>query len=279
MSRPVVIACAITGSRPIKADNPAVPVSPDEQIESTHAAFEAGAALVHLHVRDADGRPSQAVDRFARVHEGLRRHCPGMIVQFSIDDQGASLAERDALLALRPDMASLAIGTANLPSGVHGNPPQVIEALTARMHDLGIRPEIEILDLSMLYAAKALIDSGLMVARPHVRFVLGAGAALPAKRPLAEFLISELRDVIPRATFTFGGIGRFQEPVMGWSLSLGGHLRTGLEDNIRISRDVLAESNAQLVERAARLCVDYGALPATPAEAREILDLEPAAVA
>lgn len=273
MSRPVIIACAITGSRPGKAENPAVPVTPDEQIESTQAAYEAGASLVHIHVREDDGSPSFAADRFARVMEGVRKHCPGMIVQFSTGGRGLSVEERGGMLSLKPDMASLCTGSVNFPAHIYENPPVLIERLAGLMRDYGVRPEIEVFDLSMLYNAKALADIGLLPEPLHVQFILGLGAALPAKRPVADFLVAELHEISPAATFTIAGIGRFQEPVMDWSLYMGGHLRTGLEDNLRLSRDHLAESNAQLVERAARLCVGYGVHPATPVEAREILGL------
>lgn len=279
MSRPIIIACAITGSRPGKADTPAVPITPDEQIESTQAAFEAGATVVHVHVRADDGGPSYDPDRFGRVLEGVRTHCPGMIVQFSTGGRGDSLEERGSMLALRPDMASLATGSVNFPAHVYENPPALIEGLARLMQQYGVMPEIEVFDLSMLYNAKALADSGLLSEPLHVQFVLGLGAALPAKRPLADFLVSELHDLSPEATFTVAGIGRFQEMVMDWSLYAGGHLRTGLEDNIRLSRDRLAESNAQLVERAAALCVGYGTRPATPQEARALLGLPTAGTA
>ncbi len=272
MSRPVIITCAITGSRPSKRDNPAVPITPQEQIESTHAAFEAGASVVHIHVRDDAGKPTYAVERYGEVMEGVRKHCPGMVVQLSTG--GVGLADdRRAMLDLKPDMASLATGSVNFPTHVYQNPPALIEDLARAMRDLGIKPEIEVFDLSMLYNAKALADSGLIAGSAHVLFVLGLGAALPAKRPMAEFLISELHEICPRATFTISGIGRFQEPVMDWSLYNGGHLRTGLEDNVRLSRDTLAESNAQLVARAVALCASYGVHPASPSEAREVLGL------
>jgi uncharacterized protein (DUF849 family) len=273
MTRPAIIAVAITGSVPTKADNPAVPVTPAEQIDSTREAFEAGASLAHIHVRDADQRPSSDPALFAAVHEGIRRHCPGMIVQFSTGGRGRSAGERAAALDLGPDMASLATGSVNFPSQVYENAPALIDELAGTMLQHRVKPEIEVFDLAMLYNAKALLDRGLLEAPLHVQFVLGIPGALPARRKVLEFLLAELNDVLPGATWTAAGIGRHQLEVNRWALELGGHLRTGLEDNVRFDKSRLAASNAELVARLAGLCADYGAHAASPAEAREILGL------
>ncbi|MGA2045683.1 MAG: 3-keto-5-aminohexanoate cleavage protein, partial [Roseiarcus sp.] len=146
--RPVVLAVAITGSVPRKKDNPAVPITPAEQIESTHAAFEAGASLVHIHVRNPDESPSSDPALFAQVMAGVRRHCPGMIVQFSTGGRGRDQAARGNALSLRPDMASLSTGSVNFPSIVYENAPALVDDLATKMRDYGIAPEIEIFDLS-----------------------------------------------------------------------------------------------------------------------------------
>jgi uncharacterized protein (DUF849 family) len=276
MTRPAIIAVAITGSVPKKADNPAVPVTPAEQIESTHEAFEAGASLAHIHVRDAEELPSSDPALFAEVQAGIRRHCPGMIVQFSTGGRGRGAAERGAALDLGPDMASLATGSVNFPNMIYENPPELIEGLAGVMLEQGVKPEIEVFDLAMLYNAKALLERGLLAAPLHVQFVLGIPGALPARRRVLEFLVSELAEVLPRATWTAAGIGRHQLEVNHWALELGGHLRTGLEDNIRFDKTRLAASNAELVGRLAGLCGDYGAHAASPTEARELLGLAPA---
>jgi uncharacterized protein (DUF849 family) len=275
--RPVVIAVAITGSVPRKRDNPAVPVTVPEQIESTQEAFEAGASLVHIHVRNPDESSSSDPALFAQVMTGVRRHCPGMIVQFSTGGRGRDPSARGSSLELGPDMASLSTGSVNFPSIVYENSPALIEDLATRMHRLGIKPEIEIFDLSMLHATRALADRGLLDERPHVQFVLGVKNALPAKRHLLEFMVQELHRLFPAATWTAAGIGRHQIEVAGWALEMGGHVRTGLEDNIRITRERLAASNAELVRLAADLCVQHGGRPANAAEARSLLGLKPAA--
>jgi len=274
--RPVVVTVAITGSVPRKKDNPAVPISPAEQIESTHEAYEAGASLVHIHVRNPDESPSSDPALFAQVQEGVTRHCPGMIVQFSTGGRGRDQAARGNALHLRPDMASLSTGSVNFPTIVYENHPALVTDLATRMKDNAIAPEIEIFDLSHIHGARRLVDEGLMSERPHVQFVMGVKNAMPAQEHLLDILLAELRRVLPKATWTAAGIGRNQNEVMRWVLARGGDgVRTGLEDNIRITKDRLARSNAELVQVAVEACAAQGARPATPAEARSMLGLRP----
>jgi 3-keto-5-aminohexanoate cleavage enzyme len=273
MTTPAIITVAITGSVPTTAENPALPTTPDQQIESTHAAFEAGAAIVHIHVRDDRQRSSSDPDRFPQVQEGVRRHCPGMVVQFSTGGRGRQAAERGAALTLRPDMASLTTGSVNFAAMVYENPPSLIDELASRMLTLEIKPEIEVFDLAMLYNAAALIDRGLLRAPAHVQFVLGNRNALPAWERTLDLLLGELRLTLPDATWGALGIGRHQPVVQEWVLRRGGHIRTGLEDNIYRSYRVLADSNAELVAMAAESCGRHDRHPASPGEARRILGL------
>jgi uncharacterized protein (DUF849 family) len=271
---PVVIAVAITGSVPRKRDNPAVPTTPAEQVESTHQAFEAGASLVHIHVRNPDETPSSDPALFAQVQEGVRRHCPGMIIQFSTGGRGRDPASRGNALELRPDMASLSTGSVNFPTIVYENSAALVTDLATRMKANGIRPEIEIFDLSHLHGARRLIEAGLMDERPHVQIVMGVKNALPAEEHLLDLMLGELKRVLPHATWTAAGIGAAQAQVMQWVLARGGDgVRTGLEDNIRVSKARLAASNAELVQMAAELAAKHGRRPATPAEARAALGL------
>ncbi len=226
-------------------------------------------------MRDDTGAPSSDPERFARVQEGVRRHCPGMIVQFSTGGRGRELARRGAMLHLEPDMASLATGSVNFPTQVYENPPDFVEELARAMLGFAIKAEVEVFDAAMLYNAAELVKVGLLVAPAHVQFVLGLKNALPARRELLEFLVSELGAVLPGATWTAAGIGRHQLTVNRWSLELGGHARTGLEDNVRFDDTRLAASNAELVARVAALTSEYGRTVATPAEARQILGLRP----
>ena len=274
--RPVVIAVAITGSVPRRKDNPAVPITVAEQVASTHAAFEAGAALAHIHVRNDDESPSSDPDRFAAVQDGLRRHCPGMIVQFSTGGRGRDPASRGLSLRHRPDMASLSTGSVNFPTIVYENAAALVTDLAATMRANAVRPEIEIFDLSHLHGARRLVDEGLIDARPHVQFVLGVRNAMPAAEHLLDILLAETKRVLPDATWTAAGIGRFQAPVMDWALARGADaVRTGLEDNIRVGKDRLASGNAELVGMAAAMVQRHGRRVATPAEARAMLGLRP----
>ncbi|KAA0123127.1 3-keto-5-aminohexanoate cleavage protein [Methylobacterium sp. P1-11] len=271
---PVVIAVAITGSVPRKTDNPAVPVTVSEQVESTHRAFEAGATLCHIHVRNADESPSSDPDKFAAVQEGLRKHCPGMIVQFSTGGRGRDPAARGLSLKHRPDMASLSTGSVNFPTIVYENSASLVTDLAGQMRQYGVRPEIEIFDLSHLHGAKRLVEAGLIDARPHVQFVMGVQNAMPAEEHLLDILLAETRRILPQATWTAAGIGRNQAIVMDWALARGADaVRTGLEDNIRVTKDRLAASNAELVGLAAEAVARHGRRVATPAEARAALGL------
>ena len=273
MSEPCIITVAITGSVPRKEHNPAVPITVVEQVESTQAAFEAGAAIAHVHVRNDDQTPTSDPERFAKLQEGLRKHCPGMIVQFSTGGRSGKGSERGGMLSLRPDMASLSTGSCNFPSMIYENHPDLIAELAGKMLEFGIKPEIEVFDVSMLYQAVRMAEEGRLRTPLHVQFVLGVRNAMPAVRQVLDFQVAELKRLIPDATWTAAGIGRHQLEVNRWTLDLGGHCRTGLEDNIRFDKMRLARSNAELVTRLAALCRDHGRHPASAAEARSLLGL------
>ncbi len=273
MTTPCIITVAITGSVPRKEDNPAVPITVAEQIESTQEAFEAGATIAHVHVRKDDQTPTSDPERFARLGEGLRKHCPGMIIQFSTGGRSGKGSERGGMLHLKPDMASLSTGSCNFPTIIYENHPTLVRELADKMMEYGVKPEIEVFDLSMLYQALRLADEGVLTKPLHVQFVFGVKNAMPAIRDVLAFQVSQLNKLMPEATWTAAGIGRHQLEVNRWSLELGGHCRTGLEDNVRIDRDRLAASNAELVKRVAVLCAEYGRRPATASEARRLLGL------
>ena len=273
MATPCIITVAITGSLPRKKDNPAVPISVAEQVESTQQAFEAGATLVHLHVRNDDESPTSNPERFASVLDGIRRHCPGIITQISTGGRSGAGRERGAMLSLKPDMASLATGSVNFPTRVYDNPPDLVDWLAAEMLRLGIKPEVEAFDLSMIFQAAAMQHAGKIKEPLHVQFVMGVKNAMPVDREVFEFYVKTLKRLDPDATWTGAGIGRDQATLIRWSLELGGHCRTGLEDNVRLDRDTLAPSNAALVTQAVGLCAEFDRRPATVAEARQLLRL------
>lgn len=279
MTKPCIICVAITGSLPRKSDNPAVPVTISEQIESTQAAFEAGATICHAHVRDEDQNPTSNPDRFARLKEGLEKHCPGMILQFSTGGRAAAGRERGGMLPLKPDMASLSVGSNNFPKRVYENPPDLVDWLAAEMLRYGIKPEIEAFDLSHLFKAAEMARDGRLAPPVYIQFVMGVKNAMPADRRVFEFYVETVTRLMPDAEWCAAGIGRHQIEVNEWSVSLGGHARTGLEDNVRLDRETLAPSNAALVRRVVDLCARYDRPVATVDDARRLLALPAGAAA
>ncbi|MFZ1727195.1 MAG: 3-keto-5-aminohexanoate cleavage protein [Albidovulum sp.] len=273
MTKPCIICVAITGSVPTKANNPAVPVTVAEQIESTHEAFEAGASIAHCHVRDDEGRPTSDPERFARLKEGLERHCPGMIVQLSTGGRSGAGKARGGMLSLRPDMASLSVGSNNFPTRVYENPPDLVDWLAAEMLAHDIKPEIEAFDLSHILKAADMHARGQIRDVPYVQFVMGVKNAMPADRPVFDFYVQTVHRLFGDVPWCAAGVGPNQIVLNDWAISSGGHARTGLEDNMRIDRDRLAPSNAALVARTVEICQKYHRPIATWQEARSILGL------
>ncbi len=276
MTKPCIICVAITGSVPQKSDNPAVPITLAEQVESTQEAFEAGASIAHCHVRMEDGTPTSDPERFARLMEGIEEHCPGMIVQLSTGGRSGAGQARGGMLPLQPDMASLTVGSNNFPTRVYDNPPDLVDWLAEEMRTYDIKPEIEAFDLSHIFQAAKMAGDGRLKGPLYVQFVLGVKNAMPVDRPSFDFFRETLARIAPDAEWCAAGIGRHQYEVNEWCVSSGGHCRTGLEDNVRLDRETLAPSNAALVARTVALCEKYGRPVATPAEARQILGLRAA---
>ena len=273
MTKPCIICVAITGSVPRKQDNPAVPITISEQVESTHAAFEAGASIVHAHVRMEDQTPTSDPERFARLKEALERHCPGMILQFSTGGRSGAGRERGGMLSLSPDMASLTVGSNNFPTRVYENAPDLVDWLALEMVKYNVKPEIEAFDLSHIFQAAKMQGDGRLKGPLYVQFVMGVKNAMPVDRPSFDFFIDTLGRLAPDAQWCAAGIGRHQIVVNEWCVAAGGHCRTGLEDNVRIDRDTLAPSNAALVRRVVDLCDRHERPVATVAQARAILGL------
>ena len=273
MSKPCIICVAITGSVPRKEDNPAVPITVDEQVESTQAAFEAGATICHAHVRNDDQTTSSDPEKFARLKEGLEKHCPGMIIQFSTGGRSGAGQERGGMLPLRPDMASLTVGSNNFPTRVYENPPDLVDWLASEMIAYEIKPEIEAFDLSHIFQAATMQKDGRLKGPAYVQFVMGVKNAMPVDREVFDFYLHTMKRLLPDSEWCAAGIARHQIEVNEWCVAAGGHARTGLEDNIRMNRDTLAPSNAALVERVVELCEQYERPVATTAEARAILGL------
>lgn len=275
-NKPCIICVAITGSVPRKEDNPAVPITVAEQIESTHAAFEAGAAIAHCHVREDDGTPTSDPDRFAALKDGLEKHCPGMIIQLSTGGRSGAGSERGGMLPLSPDMASLSVGSNNFPTRVYENPPDLVDWLASEMRTYDVKPEIEAFDLSHIHQAAKMNADGRIPGQLYVQFVMGVKNAMPVDRDVFDYYIKTVERLVPDATWCAAGIGPGQILVNEWSIAAGGHTRTGLEDNVRLDRDRLAPSNAALVQRAVALCDMYNRPVADVHQARDILGLRKA---
>ncbi len=275
MTEPLIICVAITGSVPTKESNPAVPITVEEQIESTQEAFEAGATIAHCHVRDAEGKPTSDPERFARLKEGLEKHCPGMIIQLSTGGRSGAGLARGGMLPLRPDMASLSVGSNNFPTRVYENPPDLVDWLAAEMIKYDVKPEIEAFDLSHILRAAKMHQKGQIKDTPYVQFVMGVKNAMPVDREVFDFYISTVKRLFGEdAPWCAAGIGAQQLTLNEWAVSSGGHARTGLEDNVRLNRDTLAPSNAALVQRVVDICAKHERPVATWADARRILGLK-----
>jgi len=273
-NKPCIICVAITGSLPTKSNNPAVPITVNEQIESTQAAFEAGASICHAHVRNDDQTPSSDPEKFAALKEGLERHCPGMIIQFSTGGRSGAGEERGGMLPLKPDMASLTVGSNNFPNRIYENSPQLVDWLAGEMRSYQILPEIEAFDLSHIFQAAAMHQDGRLPGKPYIQFVMGVKNAMPVDQEVFDFYVRTTKRLLPNAEWCAAGIAAGQIIVNEWCIAAGGHARTGLEDNVRLDRKTLAPSNAALVQRTVDLCAQYNRPVAKPAEARRILELQ-----
>ena len=273
MNDPCIICVAITGSVPTKKDNPAVPISISEQIESTQECYELGASIAHCHVRNDDGTPSIDPDKYRRLKEGIENYCPGMIIQLSTGGRSGHGFDRGKMLSLKPDMASLTVGSNNFPTRVYENPPDLVDWLAEEMIRNSVKPEIEIFDLSHIHQAASLAKQNKLQGNLYIQFVMGVKNAMPADFDVFEYYIKTVNRLLPKALWCGAGIGRNQRILNEWCIKLGGHVRTGLEDNIRIDKETLAPSNASLVKIAKEICEQYNRPVASWKKAREILEL------
>ena len=266
----LIITVAVTGSLPTKRITPHVPITPQEIVAEGVACEAAGASIIHIHARNPlDESPSTDTGLFAQICRGIREKT-NLIAQISTGGRaGTSYEQRCQRLQLRPEMASLTTGSVNFPDTVYENSPALIKALAVDMETYGIKPEMEIFDVSMISNAVALVDQGLVAAPLHFDFVMGLKGAIPAT---VENLV-HLRSTIPLgSTWTVAGIGQAQLAMATHAILMGGHVRVGLEDNIYYRRGELA-TNVQLVERIVQLAAILGRDIATPADARGILNL------
>jgi len=267
---PVIITAALVGAELTKQQTPHLPVTPDEIAQAARLSVDAGASIVHLHVRDDHGRPTNDAERFREVIEGIRRACPiPPIIQVSTGGAvGDSAESRLQPLAAGPEMASLDVGSVNFGDEVFCNPRPLVRRLAEEQKRLGIKPEIEVFDLSHLETGLRLMEEGLVLRPAHFQFVMGV--ALAATEENLQLLVSRLPE---GATWTVAGIGRHQFPMAELALQWGGHVRVGLEDNIYLAKGVLAQGSHELVQKAVALAERFGRLVASVTEARKILCL------
>ena len=266
----LIITVAPTGNVPTKEMNPHLPVTPEEIAETAVRCREAGASLIHVHARDAAGKPTLDPDVFGRIHELISARTD-LIVMISTGGRAGMdpQARAAAVRRIRPEMASLTTGSMNFPDRVYANSFQDVEYLATAMQEAGTKPEMEVFEPGMINNALLLADKGLAAPPLHFDFVLGSRGSLPAS---AKNLLFESESLPPGSTWTVAGVGRWQLPMAVLAIVMGGHVRVGLEDNIYYRKGELA-SNEQLVARVARFAVEAERPVATPDEARRILGL------
>ena len=269
--KPLIITAALTGAETTKALNPNLPTTPEEIAEAAYECYEAGASIIHLHVRDEQGNPTQSVEVFQKAIKLIKEKCD-IIIQISTGGAvGTPADERLAPLSLKPEMATLTAGTVNFGNDVFFNSPQYIKIFAERMLELGVKPEIEVFESGMIDNAIGLAKKGLINTPMHFDLVLGVPGAMVAG--IDELLYLSKR--LPQgSTWTVAGIGRHELTLGTHAILLGGHVRVGFEDNIYFSKGELAKSNAQLVKRIVDLANILGRQVADVAMAREILGLK-----
>lgn len=266
----LMITVALVGAEVRKEDTPYLPITPDEIAQQAQEVYEAGASMVHIHVRDQEGKATQDRELYRETIQKIRERCP-IIVQVSTGGAvGMTDDERLQPVSLKPEMASLTTGTVNFGEGVLMNSAAQLRRFALELQEHGVRPEFEIFDTGMIENAYKLVRDGFVQGHLHYDFVMGVPGAMPATPEQLLFL----REKIPsEATWSVAGIGRAQLPMATMAILLGGHVRVGLEDNIYYSKGVLA-TNRQLVERIVRISREIGREIATPDEARRILQIQ-----
>lgn len=277
MKHPLIITCAITGAETTKDKQPALPITPEEQGISAREAMEAGASVIHLHVRDSHGRPSQNIDDFRRSIQEIKKQCgEEIIIQISTGGAvGETIQNRSRPLTLKPEMASLNIGSLNFGDDVFINAPKDVQEMAREIDQNGVTPELEIYEMGHLESAYTLLKKGVIKLPFHVQFVLGVPGGMSGEIDNLNHLVRYFESKkTPQCSWGVAGIGRYQLPMAEAAIERGGHVRVGFEDNIFYSKGVLATSNAQLVERVASLAREAGRVIATPTQARALYGIK-----
>lgn len=266
----VILTAAIVGAELTRSHTPYLPLTPEEVADEAARCRQAGAAILHLHVRTDDGSNTQSAERFAQVIEAIRRKCDCVIQPSTGGAVGMSVEERAGPLSCRPEMATLNCGTINFGEEVFINSRPDIRKLAEKIRRAGASMELECYEVGHVDEALGLAAEGIVPTPLHFQFVLGVKGAIPAREDVLLFM----RSLIPSdATWGVAAIGKFQQPLTELAMRLGGNARVGLEDNIYVSKGVLAEGSAPLVARAAAYARSIGREPADPAQARAMLGL------
>ncbi len=266
----LIITAALTGAVTTRDDNPNLPVTPDEISAAAVEACRAGASIIHLHVRDHEGNPTQSEETFRKVMDNIKSQCSAILQVSTGGAVGMSAAERAAPLRLNPEMASLTTGTVNFGDEVFFNSMPLVEELAGMMQERGVKPEVEIFDTGMIATALRLVKKGLLREPLHFDFVMGVPGGMSATIRDLVFLVGSIPS---GSTWTVAGIGPHELSLGTAAILMGGHVRVGFEDNIYYEKGVPAESNAQLVERIVRVADIHHRPVASPEEARRILNL------
>jgi len=274
MDNKLIITCAITGAETTKEMNPALPITPEEIAQGAFEAYEAGASVLHLHVRQEDGTPTQDVAVFKKAMDLIRAKCDIVIETTTGGAAWMTPEERLQPVTLNPEMASLDCGTVNFGDEYIVNTLPIMRQFAQAMLDHGVRPTLECFDLGHVYASHILIKEGLLQEPYHYGLVLNVPGAAKYEPDVMEFLVRKL----PRGAFftAFGIGGKANVDSIYATIALGGHIRVGFEDNIYYSKGRLAKNNAELVERAARIAKDCGRDLARPDDVRQLLKLRKA---
>lgn len=268
----LIITAAICGAEVTKEHNPAVPYTVEEMVREAKSAYEAGAAILHIHVREDDGTPTQSKERYKEVMDAILKELPDVILIPSTGGAvGMTAEERLQPTELMPEMATLDCGTVNFGDEVFENTLPMMRAFGQRMIENNIKPEYECFDMGHLEAAVHMVKKGQAPGHPmQFNFVLGVPGASSAS---IDNLLWLVRAMPEGSTWTATGIGRHEFPLAAHAIAMGGHVRVGFEDNLYLERGVLAKSNGELVAKVVRIAKELGREIANPAEAREILSL------
>lgn len=266
----LIITAALCGAETTRDDNPNLPLTVEEIAQAGIQAAQAGASILHLHMRDEAGVPSQDPRLFEEAQTIIRKESD-VILQFSTGGAvGMALEERMGPLSLKPEMATLTTGTVNFGQEVFYNPPQYMETFAQKMKELGIKPELEIFEAGMIRNALYLLRKGWINEPLHFDLVMGVPGGIGGEVRDLLYLVESLPE---GASWSVAGIGKYELPLSVMAILLGGHVRVGFEDNIFFARGVLARSNAQLVSRIKRIAQELGREVATPTQARGILKI------